>query len=161
MGPGVAGSFGVLGATGALIAPIAGRYTDRRGSRYVVAFGLSTLAFSYFILWIFGYHMAGLVVGVIVLDLGAQATQIANQTRIFGIDAAARSRLNTVYMTIYFAGAAVGSASASLAWVHYKWRGVCILAIGFVLLAALVHIFSSQATVAHEHLKRSDAVVEV
>jgi predicted MFS family arabinose efflux permease len=160
MGPGVAGSFGVLGATGALIAPIAGRYTDRKGSRYVVGYGLITLALSYFTLWIFGYHMAGLIVGVVVLDLGAQATQIANQTRIFGIDAAARSRLNTVYMTIYFAGASVGSALASLAWVHYEWRGVCVLALFFVSMAGLVHIFSPRTPVAQASLERTDAVLE-
>ncbi|MDR3735270.1 MAG: MFS transporter [Acidobacteriaceae bacterium] len=160
LGPGVAGSFGILGATGALIAPFAGRYTDRRGSRYVVGYGLTTLATSYFILWIFGYHMAGLIVGVIILDLGAQATQIANQTRIFGIDSAARSRLNTVYMTIYFAGASLGSALASLAWVHYEWRGVCVLALFFISMAGLVHIFSPRTPVAQAHLERADAVLE-
>ena len=160
MGAGVAGSFGILGATGALIAPIAGRYTDRRGSRFVVGFGLCTLAFSYFVLWIFGYHMAGLIAGVIILDLGAQATQIANQTRIFGIDSGARSRLNTVYMTIYFAGASVGSALASLAWVHYEWRGVCVLALFFVSLAALVHLLSPRTPVAQMHMDRSDTILE-
>ncbi|HEY0307044.1 MAG TPA: MFS transporter [Acidobacteriaceae bacterium] len=160
MGPGVAGSFGVLGATGALIAPIAGRYTDRRGPRFVVAFGLVTLAAAYLLLWVFGYHMAGLIAGVIVLDLGAQATQIANQTRIFGIDPAARSRLNTVYMTIYFAGAAIGSALASLAWVHFEWAGVCALALIFMALAGLIHIFSPRTPVAHP-ADRSHVVLEV
>ena len=160
LGPGVAGSFGVLGATGALIAPFAGRLADRRGSRHVIGIGLSTLACSYLLLWVFGYHIAGLIVGVVLLDAGAQMTQIANQTRIFGIDPAARSRLNTVYMVIYFAGAAMGSALSAVAWAHYEWRGVCMLALGFISLAALVHLSSPRTPVAQAHLDRADAVLE-
>ena len=63
-----------------------------------------------------------------------QMTQIANQTRIFGIDASARSRLNLVYMVLYFLGAAVGSWLSSHASARFGWNGVCALA-----LAALRH----------------------
>ncbi len=68
-------------------------------------------------------HLAVLVVGVIVLDMGAQMTQVANQTRIFGLVPSARSRINTVYMTMYFGGAAIGSALATQAWVRWQWNG--------------------------------------
>jgi hypothetical protein len=84
------------------------------------------------------------VVGVLVLDVGAQMTQVANQTRIFGLVPSARSRLNTVYMTVYFSGAAVGSALATMAWTHWKWNGVCCLAIGFIALAGLRHATGSR-----------------
>ena len=146
LGAGVAGSFGVVGAAGALVAPLAGRMSDRHGPRWVVTTGHLSLAFSYLLLWV-GVampgstlmHVAALVVGVIVLDMGAQMTQVANQTRIFGLDPSARSRLNTVYMTVYFSGAALGSWLSSLAWVHWGWNGVCVLALGFMALAALRH----------------------
>jgi predicted MFS family arabinose efflux permease len=160
LGPGVAGSFGILGATGALVAPLAGRLADRRGSRYVVGIGLSTLAASYVTLWFFGYHIAGVIAGVILLDCGAQLTQIANQTRIFGIDPGARSRLNTVYMVIYFAGAAIGSALSTIAWVHFEWHGVCALALIFISCATLVHLLSPHRPVPQVHLDRRDAVLE-
>ena len=52
--------------------------------------------------------------GEIVLDIGAQMMQVANQTRIFGLVPSARSRLNTVYMTVYFLGAAAGSALSTV-----------------------------------------------
>jgi hypothetical protein len=71
--------------------------------------------------------------------MGAQMTQVANQTRIFGLDPSARSRLNTVYMTVYFTGAAAGSALATIAWVHWRWNGVCVLALALIALAAIVH----------------------
>ncbi len=146
LGPGAAGSFGVVGAAGALIASAAGRLADRRGSRFVVTLGLSTLIFSYVLLW--GavamhastlLHLAALVVGVVLLDVGAQLTQIANQTRIFGIDASARSRLNTVYMVLYFSGAAIGSWLSTRAWERFGWNGICGLALGFMALAVLRH----------------------
>ena len=146
LGAGVAGTFGVVGAAGALIAPFAGRLADKRGSRYVVSVGMALLAASYLLLW--GeeaahrstvFHMVALVIGVVVLDMGAQITQVANQTRIFGLDPSARSRLNTVYMTVYFSGAAAGSALATIAWVHWDWNGVCILALGLIGLAAIWH----------------------
>ena len=147
LGPGVAGSFGVVGAAGALIASVAGRLADRHGARWVATLGLATLIFSYFFLWAAVsvpvptvVHIAALVVGVVVLDIGAQMTQVANQTRIFGLVPSARSRLNTVYMVIYFSGAALGSWLSSLAWTRWGWNGVCVLALGFMALAVLRHL---------------------
>jgi predicted MFS family arabinose efflux permease len=146
LGAGVAGTFGVVGAAGALVAPIAGRLADKHGSRWVVAVGMSLLAASYLLLWGeeaarmgTALHIVALAVGVIVLDVGAQMTQVANQTRIFGLDPSARSRLNTVYMTVYFTGAAVGSALATIAWEHWYWNGVCVLALLLIGLAFLRH----------------------
>jgi predicted MFS family arabinose efflux permease len=146
LGAGVAGTFGVVGAAGAMVAPLAGRLADKHGARWVVSVGIALLVASYLLLW--GaeatrisavLHMAALVVGVVLLDMGAQATQVANQTRIFGLVPSARSRINTVYMTVYFTGAAVGSALATIAWAHWRWNGVCCLALGLIALAGVRH----------------------
>ena len=146
LGPGVAGTFGVVGAAGAMIAPVAGRFSDNHGPRWVLTLGGAILAASYVFLWIeekapvsMAFHLVALALGVIVLDVGAQMMQVANQTRIFGLVPSARSRLNTVYMTIYFTGAAAGSALSTIAWVHWKWNGVCELALLFIGLAGLRH----------------------
>jgi predicted MFS family arabinose efflux permease len=151
LGAGIAGSFGLIGAAGALVAPIAGRLADKRGTRWVLTAAMTLLAFSYVLLWTgersslpFALHLAVLVVGVIVLDVGAQLSQVANQTRIFGLVPSARSRLNTVYMTIYFAGAAVGSALSTVAWDRWRWNGVCGLALSLIALAGLRHALGSR-----------------
>jgi predicted MFS family arabinose efflux permease len=148
LGAGVAGTFGVVGAAGAMIAPLAGKLADKHGSRWVISVGLGLLAASYFLLWTeeaahrsTAFHIVALFVGVVVLDMGAQMIQVANQTRIFGLVPSARSRLNTVYMTVYFSGAAAGSALATIAWVHWHWNGVCVLALGLVALAGVSHAF--------------------
>jgi len=147
MGPGVAGTFGVVGAAGAFTAPLAGKLSDKRGTRFVVTVAGGTLTASYLWLWFSermqsstAVHMAALVVGVIALDIGAQMMQVANQTRIFGLGEEWRSRLNTIYMTMYFIGGAAGSALAGLAWSRWQWDGVCILALGMIALAGLRHV---------------------
>jgi predicted MFS family arabinose efflux permease len=167
LGAGVAGTFGVVGAAGAMVAPLAGRLADKHGSRWVVSLGMALLAGSYFLLW--GaeaahistvLHLVALVVGVIVLDMGAQTTQVANQTRIFGLVPSARSRLNTVYMTVYFTGAAAGSAMATIAWVHWRWNGVCCLALGLIAMAGIWHANGRRGAGDHCHPTAEDALME-
>lgn len=146
LGPGVAGTFGLVGAAGALIAPFAGWLSDKRGTRVVVTVAGAVLTISYLWLWesekwhvSLPAHMVAMVVGVIALDLGAQMMQVANQTRIFGLGSQVRSRLNTIYMTMYFTGGAVGSALSGWAWWRWGWDGVCVLALGLIALAGLRH----------------------
>jgi len=163
LGAGFAGSCGLVGAAGALVAPIAGRLADKRGTRWVLTAGITTLAISYALLWAgersglsFAMHIAVLLAGVILLDVGAQLTQVGNQTRIFGLVPSARSRLNTVYMTVYFAGAAVGSALSTVAWERWKWNGVATMALGLIALAGLRHAFGSRVAEARNLDSRSE-----
>lgn len=171
LGPGVAGSFGLVGAAGAMVAPFAGRLADRRGTRSVLSAAFAILAFSYVLLWAgerahvsFVLHMLILVLGVVLLDVGAQLAQVANQTRIFGLVPSARSRLNTVYMTMYFSGAALGSALSTLAWVHWRWDGVSGLALAFVSLGALRHALGNryvEVSTCDEDGRGADPVLEI
>jgi predicted MFS family arabinose efflux permease len=167
LGAGVAGTFGGVGAAGALVAPLAGRLADKHGSRWVISVGIALLAASYFLLWgaetahiSTSVHLAALVVGVIVLDMGAQMTQVANQTRIFGLVPSARSRINTVYMTVYFTGGAGGSALATIAWVHWRWNGVCCLALGLIAMAGAWHANGRRSEGDRRHANAEDALME-
>ncbi len=72
-------------------------------------------------------------------EIRTQATQIANQTRIFGLEPGARGRINTIYMMIYFLGGSLGSLFSTIAWAHWGWSGVCALGLGLLGLAALRH----------------------
>src|ERR1700761_3957014 len=167
LGAGVAGTFGVVGAAGAMVAPLAGRLADKHGSRWVITLGGGLLAASYVLLWAEEaahvstfFHLAALVIGVVMLDMGAQMTQVANQTRIFGLVPSARSRLNTVYMTVYFSGAAAGSALATVGWVHWRWNGVCLLALCFIGLAAVVHALGCRDVGDHCKATAEDVFME-
>ena len=139
LGAGVAGSFGLLGAGGAVAASLAGRLADRHGTRFTLTLALGLLSVGYVLLWVWGYHIAGLIVGLIVLDAGQQGMQISNQTRIFALSATARSRINTVYMIIFFLGGAMGSALSAAAWSRWQWSGVCGWGLAMLAFAWLRH----------------------
>jgi predicted MFS family arabinose efflux permease len=136
-GSDVAGFFGLIGAFGALAAPLAGKTADTKGPDYTIGLGILLSVVAYAILGFGGTLLAALVVGVILLDIGVQATHISNQSMVFSLVPEARSRLNTVYMTAYFIGGSVGSVAGGLAWTHAGWHGVCALGVAFVALAFL------------------------
>ena len=140
-GSAVAGFFGLIGAVGALAAPLAGKAADTRGPDFALGGGLLLAVAAYAVLGLSGGYLAGLVLGVILLDVGVQAAHISNQTRIFSLVPEARSRLNTVYMTGYFTGGSIGSVAGGLAWVHGGWSGVCVVGAGFAAAAYLVSRF--------------------
>ena len=140
-GSDVAGFFGLIGAFGALAAPLAGKTADTKGPDYTIRLGILLALVAYAVLGFGGSYIAGLVVGVILLDVGVQATHISNQSMIFSLVPEARSRLNTVYMTAYFIGGSVGSVAGGLAWTHGGWPGVCLVGAAFVGGAMLASRF--------------------
>lgn len=77
-------------------------------------------------------------VGVLMSYFGLTAFHVLNQNLVYRIDATARSRINAVYMTIYFSGAALGSLTAVYAWQHWGWMGcvasILIFAVGILLI---------------------------
>lgn len=136
----VAGLFGLVGAAGAITPALAGGIVDRRGPRVVQAVGLALTLVAFLVFGLFGAMYAGLFFGVLLLDVGVQGSHIANQSRVYGIDPPARSRLNTAYMTAYFVGGATGSALGAAAWREFGWTGVSAVGIGCVLLAGVTYI---------------------
>lgn len=140
LGPQAAGLFGIVGAAGALAAPLAGRSADKRGPRAVVTLAIMLVALSFVIFGLSATSIVGLVIGVIVLDIGVQAGQISNQARIYALKPEARSRVNTIYTVCYFLGGAAGSAAGALAWRHFGWAGVCTAGLAFACVAAARHM---------------------
>lgn len=119
------GLFGVIGASGALAAPIAGRFSDRFGSRALNAAGLGLMVLSFGWMAVSGASLLALALAVVLLDAGAQVSHITNQARIFTLDATLRNRLNAIYMVAFFIGGALGSLIAGFAWEHGRWIAVC------------------------------------
>lgn len=140
LGPQAAGLFGIVGAAGAMAAPLAGKFSDRRGPRAIITVSIVLVAISFVVFGFSGASIAGLVVGVIVLDVGVQAAQISNQSRIYALKPDARSRVNTVYMVAYFIGGAVGSGVGAFVWPIFGWVGVSVAGVVFAALAAWNHL---------------------
>ena len=72
------------------------------------SFGIGSSSYGSLYFLTTGLHEAHVIVGVLILDLGVQSSQVANQARIHALDPTARSRLNTVFMATMILGGACG-----------------------------------------------------
>jgi predicted MFS family arabinose efflux permease len=142
LGSDVAGEFGLVGAFGAIAAGLMGRLSDKMDAYKLSGYTLLLILIS-FIIFIFSAHsIAGLIIGVIIMDMGVQATHISNQSIIFALKPEARNRINTVYMVTYFIGGSVGTFFATQLWKSYQWNGVCITGITISIITLVIHFFN-------------------
>jgi predicted MFS family arabinose efflux permease len=135
-----AGLFGLVGVAGALGASLMGRVSDKTDPYYVTTATIGMVILAYIAFWFSGSSMVGLIIGVILLDMGVQGTHISNQTMVLALHPEARNRINTVYMVSYFTGGAIGTWLASHFWTVYHWNGVCTIGLccsSAVLIAQL------------------------
>jgi predicted MFS family arabinose efflux permease len=126
-GSAVIGLFSLAGLAGAVAAPQVGRLADRGHGRLGTLGTVVILMASWGLLALGAHSLAALIPGIVLLDLGAQALHISNQSDIYALRAEVHSRLNTAYMVAYFTGGAVMSAAASLVFSTAGWSGVCVL----------------------------------
>jgi predicted MFS family arabinose efflux permease len=149
LGADVAGLFGIIGAVGVLFAPIAGKIADRRGPHFVIGLASVAMIVSWVIFGVWGM-VAGMIAGVVLLDFGAQGSQVSNQHVIQALRPEARNRLNAILMGGMFLGGAAGSAAASFAWNQAGWTAVCALGAVFAAMALYVHA-RGRKSVVHTH----------
>jgi len=133
-----AGMFGIIGVAGALAAPIAGKLSDKRGPGFTV-FNAILASMIAFVLMGFWVSITSLIIGVLLMDMGVQSVQVAEQAAVMALVPDARSRMNTMYMVARFMGGAGGSALCALMWSKYRWTGVCAASVGMLVVAMGVH----------------------
>ncbi len=136
--PATIGLFGLVGAAGAGVAALSGRFADLGLARR------STLVFAFLILASFGALALGkdsllwLIAGTVLLDMGVQGLQITNQSEIYRLAPELRSRITTVYMVCYFLGGTLGSALSADLEARLGWLAVCTAGAACGLLALLL-----------------------
>lgn len=134
LGSAAAGAFGLAGAAGALAAPLAGRLADRSGPQRVTVLGAALALLAFAAMWFAPLlpphgQLALIIVSAVGFDFGIQAALVAHQTIVYGLDPAARSRINALLITGMFVGMAGGAALGSLALSHLGWPGVVGVAV--------------------------------
>jgi predicted MFS family arabinose efflux permease len=136
------GLVGLAGLAGAVAAQGVGRLHDRGASVPVTGAAIALVLVSLVVAGLGAGSIMVVLVAVVLLDVGVQATNVLNQTRLFAIDPAARSRLNTAFVTANFIGGAIGSALAAVLWDAGGWTAVTVggsVLIGFALTVWAVH----------------------
>jgi predicted MFS family arabinose efflux permease len=126
-GEAVIGLFGLAGAAGAFVAPVAGRFADRGHGRLALSLFLAAVLASWGLLELGRSSLAALIAGIIVLDFGAQGAQISNQAAIYRLRPEARSRLTTAYMVSVFLGGVGGSLLSANVYGSFGWPATCAL----------------------------------
>jgi predicted MFS family arabinose efflux permease len=147
--PATIGLFGIIAIGGALVAPWFGKLADKGDHFKSLLFTVSFIIASILLMKAFPLSIVALCVGIFILDIGVQATQITNFTRIYSLHEYAHSRLNTIYMTTYFIGGAIGTFFGVLAW---RWGGWALSTWQMLLwgcIAGLIVWFSSPKAVSN------------
>lgn len=136
--------FALVGAIGAIAAPLAGRLADAGHTRRV-SWMATLLAPVAFLLGLTeqGYSVIGLALTGVLLDFAVQMNMVLGQRAIYALDPASRGRLNALYMTSIFVGGAIGSALASSVYEQAGWSGVVMLGAGLPALALLAFVLVS------------------
>lgn len=139
------GLFALAGASGVLSAPLAGRMADKGWSHLATGVALVSV--------IIGFGMAHfgadgallpLLAGGVLLDLGVQANLVLGQRAIYALGAHTRSRLNGLYMAMFFAGGAVGSSISSYTYLHGGWETISWVGMAFPAAAFLFYLTESR-----------------
>ncbi|MBE7209863.1 MAG: MFS transporter [Gluconacetobacter diazotrophicus] len=133
--PQAVGLVAVVGAIAASVAPRFGRVIDRIGPRATRRAALAGMAAAWVLLAISAGHLAGMAVGLVVLDVAAAVVDISNRTILYGLDDGIRTRLNAVYQVAMFSGGAVMSVLVGVCWAGGGWLALCALGLMPVLVA--------------------------
>ena len=129
------GTFGLVGVVGALAATRAGVWADKGLGQWTTGVSLGLLILAWFALWLTPYSMLWLVIGVVILDLGAQAIHVTNQSMIFSASPDSHSRVVGCYMLFYAVGSGLGALASTALYAAYGWTGVCVLGAGVSVIA--------------------------
>ena len=127
------GLLALCGIAGALTAMNAGKYVSRFGVERVNAVGYILMTVSWLIMLIFSASYAGIITGIVLIDMGMQCVQLSNQTATIRLAPEATSRMNTVFMATYFIGGSIGTFLSGSMWSLFGWTGA--VASGLLLIS--------------------------
>ena len=127
----------LVGVFGALSTQVIGKWADRGHIKTLSWIGGSILISSWLFLYFGAVSLLSYILGYGLINLGLAITHSCNQNVIFRLRPDAKSRVNSLYMTLYFIGGACGSALGVYSWQHGGWSMTCITGLSLVICSAL------------------------
>ena len=138
--------FALVGVAGAIASPIAGRRADQGKSRSNTLIALSLAAVAFLLPLLVHVNrvldLGLLVLASILLDAGVSANLVTGQRAIFALPPEIRSRLNGLYMALFFMGGALGSSLGGWMFAAHGWQGVLLTGLAFPCVA--LALFSTE-----------------
>lgn len=132
--------FALVGAVGAIAAPIAGRLADAGHGLPSTLAALLLAPLALLLGSVPGLGYLGLVGAAIALDFAVQLNMVLGQREVYALDPASRARLNAVFMTSIFVGGALGSMLASPLYERFGWTTTLLAAALMPSLALAVFL---------------------
>ena len=134
--------FGLAAVAGAVAAPLGGTLADRGHSRLATGIGITAVAIAFPLsLAPHGGEWSGLAVltvAAILLDFGVSFTLVNSQRAIFSLGAAFRSRLNGLFMAMFFIGGAIGSGAGAWAYARGGWAAAASLGLALPIVGLVI-----------------------
>lgn len=132
------GMLGICGIASAVAASGLGKYVPRWGIFRFSAVGSIMQLAAWTVAWLWGDSYLGLVLTIILVDVGLQCQQLSNQSGCMAEAPNAANRVNTIFMTTFFIGGSLGTFAAGIGWEQAAWSGVCSVGMGFALISFLI-----------------------
>jgi predicted MFS family arabinose efflux permease len=132
--------FALIGAAGALAAPIAGRLGDAGHSIPVRAGAMLVGLLAMLIAGLGAGSVFALALGGVLLDFAVQSHQVVSQRDIYALRPDARARVNSIYMTSVFLGGAAASAATGPVLAAWGWSGVTVMAASLMAISLLIWV---------------------
>lgn len=131
------------------VATQVGKYIPRYGTERINALGVALQTLAWIIMALFQNYYIGIILGIVIIDVGMQCVQLSNQSATMGLCPEAASRMNAIYMVCYFIGGSLGTFLAGTMWSVCGWYGTVATGLFMILGAVLVgadpaHFFPSQ-----------------
>ncbi|THH27015.1 hypothetical protein EUX98_g7178 [Antrodiella citrinella] len=138
----VIGLFGLVGMLGVCMAPLVGRTVDK------VHPWFATTVASVFLICFHaiqtgagGINIAAVVIVCFGIDVFRQMQQVSLTSSVFGLEVAARARLNAVLLISIFIGQVMGTSVGTKVFIMYGWRPAAATSLawaGFCLVVMLI-----------------------
>lgn len=137
----VVGLLGLCGIAGALAASFLGRYVQCIGIYRINWIGAICMITAWVILFLLQNYYIGIILGIIILDIGMQCIQLGNQTSMLTLRPSAANRVNTIFMTTYFIGGATGTTLTGFAWGLMQWNGVVLTGLSLIIISLIINTY--------------------
>lgn len=136
--------FALVGAAGAIAAPIVGRLADK-GYTHQLSLLAKVIAAVCFLPSLFELPNGIIILALtgVFIDFAVQANMVLGQRAVYSLEPQSRARLNAIYMTSIFVGGAVGSLIASPLYEAGGWTSVALVAAGMPLISLIGYLLTN------------------